>query len=68
MREEVIAVTTETTRAIKELSGDSEEAKALLALMNYWGVTNLACITEAMGLEFLEKVRGGEIKIEDYLD
>ena len=56
-----------TTAEIKALSTDAEQTEGLLALMNYWGKTNLACISESMALEFLEKVRCGEIKIEDYL-
>ena len=60
-------MTSYTTKAIKELSTDSERSESLIALMNYWGKTNLACISEPMALEFLEKVRNGEIKIQDYL-
>lgn len=57
-------MTSYTTKVIRELSKDAEQASGLLALMNYWHKTNLANISEPMALEFLEKVRNGEIKIE----
>ena len=60
-------MSSKTTAEIKALSTDAEQTEGLLALMNYWGKTNLACISELMALQFLEKVRSGEINIKDYL-
>lgn len=60
-------MSSKTTAEIKALSTDAEQTEGLLAVMSYWKVTNLASITEDMGLEFLAKVRNGEIKIRDYL-
>ena len=60
-------MSSKTTAEIKALSTDAEQTEGLLAVMNYYGVNNLMRISELMALEFLAKVRSGEIKIQDYL-
>lgn len=54
-------MTSETTQAIKKYSTDYEDSNALLALMDYYDVTNLHDISESMGLVFLKKLQDGEI-------
>ena len=58
----------ETTRRIKAFATDREQTNSLLALMDWYGVTNLRDITEEQGQEFLAKLESGEIRIprEDY--
>lgn len=60
-------MSSKTTAEIKALSTDAEQTEGLLAVMGYYGVTNLMRISEPMALLFLEKVRSGEINIQDYL-
>lgn len=60
-------MSSKTTAEIKALSTDAEQTEGLLAVMNYYGVNNLMRISEPMALLFLEKVRSGEINIQDYL-
>lgn len=61
-------MSSKTTAEIKALSTDAEQTEGLLAVMNYYGVNNLMRISEPMALLFLEKVRSGEINIQDYLE
>ena len=56
-------MTSHTIRAIKQYSINYRIGDSLVALMDYYNVTNLACITEEMGLIFLKKLQEGEIKI-----
>ena len=63
----MIEMSSKTTAEIKALSTDAEQTEGLLAVMNYYGVNNLMRISEPMALLFLEKVRSGEINIQDYL-
>ena len=56
-------MTSETTKAIKKYSTDYEDSNALLALMDYYDVTNLHDISESMGLVFLKKLQDGEIRL-----
>lgn len=56
-------MTSETTQAIKKYSTDYEDSNALLALMNYYDVTNLHDVSESMGLIFLKKLQSGEITL-----
>ena len=63
----MIEMSSKTTAEIKALSTDAEQTEGLLAVMNYYGVNNLMRISESMALLFLEKVRSGEINIQDYL-
>lgn len=53
----------ETTKKIKDYATDSEQSNSLLALLDYYDKTSLMEISEVMGLEFLEKLEKGEIKI-----
>lgn len=55
-------MTSYTTQEIKKLAKDAD---ALIALMNYYKVTNLMAITEPMALDFLDKVKAGEIDIKE---
>lgn len=57
-------MTSATTIAIRNYSTDEENSNALLALMNYFEVNNLASITEEMGQEFLGKLESGEITVK----
>lgn len=56
-------MTHDTTMQIAKYSTDEKRGNALEALMDYWHVTNLANISEEMGLEFLAKLQSGEIRI-----
>ena len=56
-------MTSETTKAIKKYSTDYEDSNALLALMDYYDVTNLYDVSESMGLVFLKKLQDGEIRL-----
>lgn len=60
---EVIEMSSETTGAIRAYARDEEQADSLLALMDWYGVTRLADISEEQGQEFLDKLRRGEIRI-----
>lgn len=56
-------MTSETTKAIKKYSTDYEDSNALLALMDYYNVTNLHDVSESMGLVFLKKLQDSEISL-----
>ena len=58
-----LAITHKTTIAIRDFSTDVERANSLLMLMEHYGVSNLASITENQGQEFLNKLRSGEITV-----
>ena len=60
---EVIKMSSETTGAIRAYSHDENQSDSLLALMDWYGVTRLADISEEQGREFLDKLRRGEIRI-----
>ena len=51
------------TGAIREYSRDENQSDSLLALMDFYGVTRLADITDEMGKYFLQKLKDGEIRI-----
>ena len=53
------------TGAIREYSRDENQSDSLLALMDFYGVTRLADITDEMGKYFLQKLKDGEIRIYD---
>jgi len=55
-------MTSYTTQEIKNLAKDAD---ALIALMNYYKVTNLLSISEPMALDFLNKVKNNEIEIKE---
>ena len=57
-------MTSYTTQEIKKLTKDAD---ALIALMNYYKVTNLMSITEPMALDFLNKVKNEEIEIKELM-
>lgn len=57
-------MTSATTIAIRNYSTDEKNSNALIALMNYFEVNNLASITEEMGQEFLGKLESGEITVK----
>ena len=59
----VIEMSSETTGAIRAYARDEEQADSLMALMDWYGVTRLADITEEMGKYFLQKLKDGEIRI-----
>lgn len=54
---------TETTIEIRRFATDKEQTNSFLALMSYYGVTNLMSISEEQGKEFLAKLQSGEIRI-----
>ena len=54
---------TATTLAIKAYATDRFQQNSLLALMDYFKVTNLQEITQEMGEIFLAKLESGEIRI-----
>ena len=56
-------MTSGTTKAIKKYSTDYEDSNALLALMDYYNVTNLHDVSESMGLVFLKKLQDSEISL-----
>ena len=60
-------MTSITTKKIAEYS-KTEIHESLIALMNYYGKSNLMNILEEQALVFLDKVENDEIKICDYLD
>ena len=64
---EVIPMTNYTTQEIKKWSTDMEHSDSLLALMNYYHKDCLMKISEEQALTFLEKLKSGEITIQDYL-
>ena len=57
-------MTSYTTQEIKKLAKDTD---ALIALMNYYKVTNLMSISEPMALDFLNKVKNEEIEIKELM-
>lgn len=57
-------MTSYTTQEIKKLAKDTD---ALIALMNYYKVTNLMSISEPMALDFLNKVKNKEIEIKELI-
>ena len=57
-------MTSYTTQEIKKLAKDTD---ALIALMNYYKVTNLMSISEPMALDFLNKVKNEEIEIKELI-
>lgn len=59
----VIEMRSETTGAIRAYARDEERADSLLALMDFYGATRLADITEEMGKYFLQKLKDGEIRL-----
>lgn len=56
-------MSSETTRRIKAYSTDYEQTNSLLALMDWYGATNLRDITEEQGQEFLAMLENGRIRI-----
>lgn len=52
-------ITHETTMEIKEYSNSYERGDALLALMDYYGKTNLMNISEEQALAFLALLESG---------
>ena len=56
-------MSSETTRRIKAYSTDYEQTNSLLALMDWYGATNLRDITEEQGREFLAMLESGRIRI-----
>lgn len=56
-------MTSYTTNEIKKFSTDREQSNALLALMDYYGKDCLMKISEEQALEFLGKLKNGEITI-----
>lgn len=59
----VIKLNSVITREIKAYSRDDQMADSLLALLDYYGVTRLADISDSQGQEFLGKLERGEIRI-----
>ena len=59
----VIKLNSAITREIKAYSRDDQMADSLLAVMDYFGVTRLADISDSQGQEFLDKLNRGEIRI-----
>lgn len=58
-------MTASTTAKISRYSTDERGQTALLALMDFYSVTNLLSISEEMGLEFLKKLESGEVVINE---
>ena len=56
-------MTSYTTNEIKKYSTDAQESNALLALMDYYHKDCLMKISEEQALEFLGKLKNGEITI-----
>lgn len=54
-------MTHKTTMEIRKFSRSNDVADSLLALMDYYKVSNLRCISEDQALNFLEKLKSGEI-------
>ena len=52
-------MTHKTTMEIKSYSTDPEQADSLLALMDYYGKSNLMQISEEQALQFLEILKQG---------
>lgn len=58
-------MTSYATNKIKNYSTDREKSNALLALMDYYHKDCLMKISEEQALEFLEKLKNGEITISN---
>lgn len=56
---------TNTTSEIKKFSTDREQSNSLLALMDYYHTDCLMKISEEQALAFLEKLKKGEVKINE---
>ena len=56
-------MTSYTTNEIKKFSTDREQSNALLALIDYYHKDCLMKISEEQALEFLGKLKTGEITI-----
>lgn len=63
----VIDLNSVITGEIRAYSRDDQMADSLLAVMDYFGVTRLADISDSQGQEFLGKLERGEIRIYDDL-
>ena len=59
----VIDLNSVITGEIRAYSRDDQMADSLLALMDWYGVTRLADISDSQGQEFLDKLERGEIRI-----
>jgi hypothetical protein len=58
-------MTSYTTSEIKKYSTDTQKSNALLKLMDYYGKDCLMKISEEQALEFLRKLKAGEIIISN---
>lgn len=56
-------ITDDTIKKIKRYSVHKDMSDSLLALLDYYDKNRLQDISEQEGLEFLRKLRCGEIKI-----
>lgn len=56
-------ITDDTIKKIKRYSVHKDMSDSLLALLDYYDKNSLQEISEQEGLEFLRKLRCGEIKI-----
>lgn len=56
-------ITDDTIKKIKRYSVHKDMSDSLLALLDYYDKNRLQEISEQEGLEFLRKLRYGEIKI-----
>lgn len=56
-------ITDDTIKKIKRYSIHKDMSDSLLALLDYYDKNSLQEISEQEGLEFLRKLRYGEIKI-----
>lgn len=56
-------ITDDTIKKIKRYSVHKDMSDSLLALLDYYDKNSLQEISEQEGLEFLRKLRYGEIKI-----
>jgi hypothetical protein len=57
-------ITDDTIKKIKRYSIHKDMSDSLLALLDYYDKNRLQDISEQEGLEFLRKLRYGEIKID----
>lgn len=58
-------MTSYTTNEIKNYSTDTQKSNALLALMDYYGKDCLMKISEEQALAFLEKLKKGEVNLNE---
>ena len=56
-------MTHKTTMEIRKFSKDQNESDSLLALMDYYHVTNLMNISEEQGLVFLDLLKREEVRL-----